>query len=77
MPVPAVTRRSAVNRLILSNHLETCFSEAVNEGRGHEAIAELMEAVKFDKVLTGGEASIAGAATGEVASARARSRRAR
>jgi CsoR family transcriptional regulator, copper-sensing transcriptional repressor len=58
-----------VNRLILRNHLETCFSEAVNEGRGHAAIAELMDAVKFDKVFTGGEASLAGAATGEVANA--------
>ncbi|MHB8659924.1 MAG: metal-sensitive transcriptional regulator [Solirubrobacteraceae bacterium] len=60
-----------VNRLILRNHLETCFSEAVNEGRGREAIAELMDAVKFDKVLTGGEGSLAGAATGEVATATA------
>lgn len=54
-----------VNRLILRNHLETCFSEAVNEGRGREAIAELMDAVKFDKALTGAEASLAGGATGE------------
>jgi CsoR family transcriptional regulator, copper-sensing transcriptional repressor len=58
-----------VNRLILRNHLETCFSEAVSEGRGHAAIAELMDAVKFDKVLTGGEASLTGRATGEVATA--------
>jgi DNA-binding FrmR family transcriptional regulator len=58
-----------VNRLILRNHLETCFSEAVNEGHGHEAIAELMDAVKFDKVLTGGEAALAGRATGEVGKA--------
>ena len=27
---------------------------------GHEAIAELMDAVKFDEVLTSGEASLAG-----------------
>jgi DNA-binding FrmR family transcriptional regulator len=60
-----------VNRLILRNHLETCFSDAVNEGRGHAAIAELMDAVKFDKALTGGEASLAGGATGEVANASA------
>jgi DNA-binding FrmR family transcriptional regulator len=59
-----------VNRLILRNHLETCFSEAVNEGRGHAAIAELMDAVKFNKSLTGGGASLAGGATGEVAKAR-------
>ena len=63
-----------VNRLILRNHLETCFSEAVNEGRGHAAIAELMDAVKFDRVLTGGEASLSGAATGEVAPVRAQSK---
>jgi CsoR family transcriptional regulator, copper-sensing transcriptional repressor len=61
-----------VNRLILRNHLETCFSEAVNEGRGREAIAELMDAVKFDKVLTGGGGSLGGAATGEATKARAR-----
>jgi DNA-binding FrmR family transcriptional regulator len=61
-----------VNRLILRNHLETCFSEAVDEGRGREAIAELMDAVKFDKVLTGGEGALAGVATGEVATTRAR-----
>ena len=61
-----------VNRLILRNHLETCFSAAVNEGRGQEAIAELMDAVKFDKALTGSESSLAGAATGEVANARGR-----
>ncbi len=55
-----------VNRLILRNHLETCFSDAVNAGRGHAAIAELMDAVKFNSVLTGGDASLAGEATGEV-----------
>ncbi len=59
-----------VNRLILRNHLETCFSKAVNEGRGHAAIAELMDAVKFDKALTGVEGSLAGATTGEGAKAR-------
>lgn len=61
-----------VNRLILRNHLETCFSEAVTEGRGQAAIAELMDAVKFDKALTGGEAQLAGVATGEVSRTRAR-----
>ena len=59
-----------VNRLILRNHLETCFSEAVSEGRGRAAIAELMDAVKFDKALTGGEASLAAGATGGLAEAR-------
>jgi DNA-binding FrmR family transcriptional regulator len=54
-----------VNRLILKNHLETCFSEAVTEGRAQPAIAELLDAVKFNAVLTGADASLAGAASGE------------
>jgi len=56
-----------VNRLILKNHLETCFSEAVSEGRAQPAIAELLDAVKFNAVLTGAEARIGGEATGEPA----------
>jgi DNA-binding FrmR family transcriptional regulator len=59
-----------VNRLILKNHLETCFSEAVSEGRAQPAIAELVDAVKFNAVLTGAEASIGGAAAGEPGVAR-------
>lgn len=54
-----------VNRLILKNHLETCFSEAVSEGNAQPAIAELLDAVKFNPVLTGAEASLGGAAAGE------------
>lgn len=54
-----------VNRLILKNHLETCFTEAVSEGRAQPAIAELLDAVKFSTVLTGAEATISGEATGE------------
>lgn len=54
-----------VNRLILKNHLETCFSDAVTAGRAQPAIAELLDAVKFNPVLTGAEASIGGAAVGE------------
>jgi DNA-binding FrmR family transcriptional regulator len=58
-----------VNRLVLKNHLETCFSEAVAEGRSQAAVAELVDAVKFNAVLTGPEASLAGAATDEPRSA--------
>ncbi len=54
-----------VNRLILKNHLETCFSEAVTEGRAQPAINELIDAVKFSAVLTGAEAALEGAATRE------------
>ncbi len=45
------------NRVILHNHLETCFSEAVVSGRGAEAIEELMDAAKFSPALTGPPAS--------------------
>src|SRR5438067_13302163 len=65
-----------VNRLILKNHLETCFSEAVEEGRAQPAIAELLDAVKFNAVLTGAEASLGGAAV-EEQSARRRAARGR
>jgi CsoR family transcriptional regulator, copper-sensing transcriptional repressor len=54
-----------VNRLVLRNHLETCFSEAVSEGRGQAAVTELVDAVKFSPALTGPDASLSGAAVGE------------
>lgn len=54
-----------VNRLVLKNHLETCFSEAIADGRGPAAIAELVDAVKFNPVLTGPEAVLSGVAVGE------------
>lgn len=54
-----------VNRLILKNHLETCFSAAVAEGRGDRAITELIDAVKFNAVLTGPAVSLNGGAVGE------------
>jgi len=54
-----------VNRLVFKNHLETCFSEAVVEGRGREAIGELVDAVKFSPVLTGPAARLSGSAVGE------------
>jgi DNA-binding FrmR family transcriptional regulator len=58
-----------VNRLVFKNHLETCFSEAVVDGRGPEAIAELVDAVKFSPVLTGPEARLNGSAVGEASAA--------
>lgn len=53
------------NRVMLHNHLETCFSAAVLDGRGQEAIDELIDAVKFTPALTGPEAQLNGAAAGE------------
>jgi DNA-binding FrmR family transcriptional regulator len=41
------------NRALLRGHLETCFSQAVLDGRGQQAIDELTDAVKFDTALTG------------------------
>lgn len=41
------------NRLVLLNHLETCFTGAVQEGRGVQALAELVDALKFHDGLTG------------------------
>jgi DNA-binding FrmR family transcriptional regulator len=53
------------NRLVLRNHLETCFSDAVREGRGPAAVAELVDAVKFSPALTGPKASVRGQTTGK------------
>lgn len=48
------------NRLMLKNHLQTCFSEAVTSGQGEAAITELVDAVKFNPVLTGPEGQVGG-----------------
>lgn len=53
------------NRVMLHNHLETCFSSAVLGGRGQPAIEELIDAVKFTPALTGPQAQLGGAAVGE------------
>lgn len=53
------------NRIVLRNHLETCFSEAIQSGSGNAAIAELVDAVKFNPALTGPEAALSGTAVGE------------
>lgn len=53
------------NRVLLRNHLETCFSEAVLAGRSAEAVEELADAVKFDSSLTGPGAHLSGVAVGE------------
>lgn len=53
------------NRVMLHNHLETCFSSAVIDGRGQAAIEELIDAVKFSPALTGPQAQLGGAAVGE------------
>lgn len=41
------------NRIMLRNHLQTCFVRSVAEGRSEELIDELMETVKYTGALTG------------------------
>jgi len=53
------------NRVMLHNHLETCFSEAVLGGRGATAIDELVDAVKFSPALTGPGACLNGTTADE------------
>jgi CsoR family transcriptional regulator, copper-sensing transcriptional repressor len=48
------------NRVMLHNHLETCFSEAVLGGKGENAIAELVDALKFSPALTGPDTCLNG-----------------
>jgi DNA-binding FrmR family transcriptional regulator len=42
-----------VNRILLQNHLETCVTHAIREGRGAEIVDELMETMKYTAALTG------------------------
>ena len=42
-----------VNRILLQNHLETCVSVAVTEGRTPEIVDELMETLKYTASVTG------------------------
>ena len=39
----------ATSRAILRNHLETCVSDAMREGRAEQILDELMETLKYDK----------------------------
>jgi DNA-binding FrmR family transcriptional regulator len=41
------------SRVILQNHLETCVSAAMQSGRTHEIVDELMEALRYDRITTG------------------------
>ena len=42
-----------VNRVLLQNHLETCVTHAVHEGRTEEIVDELMETMKYTAAVTG------------------------
>jgi DNA-binding FrmR family transcriptional regulator len=47
-----------VNRILLQNHLETCMTHAVHEGRTAEIIEELMETMKYTAAVTGPASTI-------------------
>ncbi|MDT5117278.1 MAG: CsoR family transcriptional regulator, copper-sensing transcriptional repressor [Mycobacterium sp.] len=57
------------NRVMLHNHLETCFSQAVLGGQGATAIDELVDALKFSPALTGPDARLNGTITDEAVEA--------
>jgi len=58
------------NRVMLHNHLETCFSEAVVGGQGESAIAELVDALKFSPASTGPDTCLNDTTTDEAVKAR-------
>jgi DNA-binding FrmR family transcriptional regulator len=60
------------NRVMLHNHLETCFSEAVVDGRAAAVIDELVDALKFTPALTGPDSCLNGTIADEAAEARTR-----
>ncbi len=57
------------NRVMLHNHLETCFSQAVLGGRGAAAIDELVDALKFSPALTGPDSCLNGTTADEAVGA--------
>ena len=57
------------NRVMLHNHLETCFSDAVRVGQGAKVIDELVDALKFSPALTGPDACLNGTTADEAVQA--------
>jgi CsoR family transcriptional regulator, copper-sensing transcriptional repressor len=48
----------AASRLVLRNHLETCVAAAMQAGRTEEIVDELMDALRFDRIVTGPDRSV-------------------
>ncbi len=42
-----------VNRILLQNHLETCVTHAIQDGRGSAIVDELIETMKYTAAITG------------------------
>jgi len=47
------------SRIMLRNHLETCVAAAMVAGRTDQIVNELMEALRFDRTVTGPTAELA------------------
>lgn len=47
----------ASSRAVLRNHLETCVAEAMRSGRTAEIVDELMNALRYDHIVTGPDRS--------------------
>ena len=60
------------NRVMLHNHLETCFSQAILKSQGPAVIDELVAALKFSPALTGPDACLNGTTADEAVSTRVR-----
>lgn len=41
------------SRIVLRNHLETCVAAAMAAGRTDEIVEELMDAMRYDRTVTG------------------------
>jgi CsoR family transcriptional regulator, copper-sensing transcriptional repressor len=48
----------AASRLVLRNHLETCVAAAMQAGRTEEIVDELMDALRFDRIVTGPDRNV-------------------
>lgn len=48
----AQARLEQINRILLQNHLETCATAAIQQGGGSAKIAELIDALHFNRSLT-------------------------
>ena len=46
------------SRLVLRNHLETCVAAAMQAGRTGQIVDELMEALRYDRIVTGPRADL-------------------
>ena len=49
---------ATVSRLVLRNHLEICVAEAIRSGLDAEVVEEIMEALRYERSVTGPTAEL-------------------